>query len=228
MDYFAAQGKIAIFNPFLGELGWEIMTWAPYCRRIAEDYDRAIICSFKGMKSLYKDFAEFIGHDAEGRGLSYPKMYRVDGKYFKYGDPLVKHDVLIHARGIRRKCNYNYKDWNKIVEMLNGLSVAFIGTLEDQYLEGFDDARGIELQLLMDLMAGSKIVVGVSSGIMHLAASCGTNLVVWGDDRTYFGETLEKRYKETWNPFNVNVRFLCAKDWQPEPEKVVKEIKNVA
>ena len=44
----------------------------------------------------------------------------------------------------------------------------------------------------MDIIAGAKVVVGVSSGIMHLAMACGTPVVVWGDSRTYFGEILEK------------------------------------
>ena len=79
----------------------------------------------------------------------------------------------------------------------------------------------------MDRMARAKLVVGVSSGIMHLAAACGTNIVVWGDRRTYFNETLEQRYKITWNPFNVKVGWLTADDWQPEPKEIIKKIREM-
>jgi hypothetical protein len=61
-----------------------------------------------------------------------------------------------------------------------------------------------------------------------MAAACGANLVVWGDDRTYFGETLEKRYKMTWNPFEVRVGWITASDWQPDPVVIIKKIELIS
>ena len=156
------------------------------------------------MKALYKDFTDIEEHDGE-RSLKFIKRYRCNGKYFKYGTPKKEKDILIHARGIKRKNSINYREWDKVVKELN--SVGVIGTLNDQKLD-CDDYRGIELQDLMDLIAGAKVVVGCSSGVMHLAQACGTPVVVWADNRTHFGETLEKRYKETWNPFKTEVSFI--------------------
>lgn len=221
------------FPAWYGEFGWEVMTWAPFCRKEAQGHDHIVVTSFAGTEPLYADFAtEFRAHDQTGRSLTYPKRYRVDGEYVRYGRPdqaQVCFDVLIHGRGVTRKNSINYRAWPALVELLHRKpwSIGWIGGPQDHVepLCGFD-LRGRELQKLMDIVARSKIVIGVSSGLMHLAAACGTDLVVWGDKRTYFGETLEQRYKVTWNPHNVKVGWLMADDWQPRPETVIEQIER--
>lgn len=221
------------FQPWYGELGWEIMSWIPFCRKKALNYDRVIASSFGGMAPLYADFAtEFRPHDKTDRGLDYPKMYRVEGIFHQYGraeDAVSAQEVLIHARGVRRKSSINYHQWPELAKGITGLALttAFIGTKDDQHVLGYYDYRGIDLQKLMNRIARAKLVIGASSGIMHLAAACGIDLIIWGDSRTYFSQTLERRYKETWNPFDVRVGWLTADDWQPEPIKVIKKIKEM-
>jgi hypothetical protein len=227
-------GKKLILPEWTGELGWEVMSWVPLCRRMAQGYDQVMATSFEGMQALYADFAtEFRVNNSNGRSLDYPKQYRHDGIYYRYGDAKKADyapDILIHARGIRRKSSINYRQWPELVKMINalGMSCAFIGSKNDYHQPGYLDLRGIALQRLMDTISASRVVIGVSSGIMHLAAACGANLVVWGDDRTYFGETLEKRYKMTWNPFEVRVGWITASDWQPEPEIIIKKIELIS
>jgi len=221
------------FPAWYGEFGWEVMSWAPTCRKMALGHEQIIVSSFEGMAPLYADFAtEFRPHDKNDRGLDYPKAYRPDGIYHRYGRPdnaTIVQDILFHARGISRKNSINYRQWPELIKQFTALpeTVGFIGSKRDQYVPGCFDFRGIELQKLMDRIARAKLVVGVSSGIMHLAAACGTDLIVWGDSRTYFSETLERRYKETWNPFNVRVGWITAEDWQPEPEEIVKKIEQM-
>jgi ADP-heptose:LPS heptosyltransferase len=48
------------------------------------------------------------------------------------------------------------------------------------------------------------IVVGSSSGPMHLAAATGTPHVVWGGGRSQ----IRARYTKNWNPFKVPVDHL--------------------
>lgn len=228
-NLFVASENSIRFRPWHGELGWEVMTWIPFLRKRAADYSVIVASSYAEMRPLYQDFVTiYWPHEIPARGLDYPKMYRVDGKHLKYGkNGLVDFDVAIHARNIRRKANINYKKWLAVITGLRHLSVAWIGSKEDTYLPQHGiDCRGIAMDNLVDLLASSKIVVGVSSGVMHLAAACGANLVCWGDNRTYFGETLEKRYKETWNPHRVSVQWLTANDWQPEPIKILKRIEK--
>jgi len=221
------------FPAWYGEFGWELATWAPYCRKMAEGNDEVIVTSFEGMQPLYADFAtQFISHEQTKRSLDYPKRYRVDGRYYRYGDAIKAGnpvDVLIHARGIARKSSINYRRWNEFLGLAEELPLSFacIGTDQDMQPSDLPDLRGIELQSLMDQIAASKLVIGVSSGIMHLAAFCGTDIVVWGDKRTYFSETLENRYSQTWNPFKVRVGWIDADNWQPQPDQIIKKIKEL-
>lgn len=221
------------FVSWYGELGWEIMTWAPFCRKRALEHEQIIVSSFEGMAPLYADFVtEFRAHDKTGRGLDYPKMYRPDGSYHQYGRPenaMITQDILVHARGISRKNSINYRQWPELIKQFMAVpeTIGFIGSELDQCVPGCCDFRGIELQKLMDRIAAAKLVIGCSSGLMHLAAACGTDLVVWGDSRTYFSETLEQRYKVTWNPFNVKVGWITADDWQPEPKEIIKKIEQM-
>lgn len=226
-----ATTKQLVFPPWFGEFGWEVMTYAPWCRAQCLDADkRGLIRSFLGMTPLYDDFADFKAHtNGETRSDTFsPKRYRVDRIHRKYGNPNPKYEILIHARGIRRKAAYNYKQWADVVSSVYPKNaIAAVGSEHDQHIEGVADERGIPLQDLMDLMAGARLVVGVSSGVMHLAAACGTPVVVWGYSKTHFGETLEKRYKETWNPHSVRVEWVTADDFQPTPNSVLMAIEKL-
>jgi hypothetical protein len=85
----------------------------------------------------------------------------------------------------------------------------------------------IELEKLTNYISGSKVVIGQSSGVMHLATLCTTPIVVWGDRATYFSETLDKRYKVTWNPFGSRVEFIFDDFWRPEAFKVVDSVNTI-
>jgi len=231
-EFMKIENRIE-FPAWHGEFGWEVMSWAPLCRRRAAGYEQVIVSSFDGMAPLYADFAtEFRSHNGTSRGLKYPKAYRPDGEYYRYGRPEKCEfffDCLIHARGIPRKNSINYRRWDELMDLLRKLPITYavVGSKDDRKLEGLFDMRGIELQALMDQLCRAKLVVGVSSGLMHLAAACGTNLVVWGDRRTYFGETLEKRYKMTWNPHNVKIGWVADDHFQPEPERISDQVKEI-
>ena len=222
------------FPPWHGEFGWEIMSWAPQCRLQAAGCEKVIVSSFEGMAPLYEDFAtEFKCHGRRGRGLDYPKNYRPAGSYHKYGRPEEYEfffDCLIHARGIGRKSSINYRRWYDLLRLIKKdipVTCACVGSRSDLRIGTMPDMRGLGLQKLMNLISRAKLVVGVSSGLMHLAAACGTDLVVWGDRRTYFGETLEQRYKVTWNPFNVRVGWVEDDHFQPDPERIAEKVKEI-
>ena len=222
------------FPPWYGEFGWEVASWVPFCRKKAAGYDQVVVTSFDGMGPLYADFAtEFKTHGQPHRGLKYQKLYRPPpGGYYKYGrpdEPEFFFDCLIHARGIPRKNSINYRRWDELLGLMKKMpgTCAVIGSRQDDRVGDLFDMRGLELQKLMDLISRAKMVIGVSSGLMHLSAFCGTDLVVWGDRRTYFSETLEQRYKVTWNPFNVKVGWVDAEYFQPEPEAIAERIREI-
>ena len=241
------MGKIAFAGPWIGEFGWEAMTWQSYLRKLSHDYDKMIISTFPGMEPLYQGFhceVEFLPHQHPGRALDWRdttmvelgfempegveviapiKQFKTDGEYAKYGTPFVRDiEVLFHARGIQKANfkNWPHEKWDALAA--NFPKAASVGTAEDYHVPGTEDKRGIPLQDLMDLMASTQVIVGQSSGVMHLATLCGLRQVVWGDNKTHFSETLERRYKEIWNPLGTPVDWIETDAWNPEPNEVMR------
>lgn len=255
----STEKRIAFAGPWIGEFGWEIMTWVPYLRKLSHDYDKMYISTFRGVEALYTGFhceLEFLsstfqhgrvdnwldyqGDDSFTNPLAYCagtdhikpiKEYSVEGEYVRYGSPVIKDaPILFNARGIERGAFKNWagEKWMELSEEFP--SGKFIGSVDDLVIIREDplvDYRGFKLQALMDLIASASIVIGQSSGVMHLALMCGTPICVWGDDTLMnFGESLETRYKETWNPFGTPVTWVsCEKPWDPEPEQILNALK---
>ncbi len=243
--------RVAFAGPFYGELGWEIMVWQAYLRRKSHEVDFMYISTFAGMEPLYTGFhcpVEFMPHNHPGRALEWRdvslcehvvpadvteridpiKKYRLDageGEHIRYGSPWNRDvEVLFHARGISKASfkNYPLDRWTEIAKHFP--KSASVGTERDLHIPDTEDKRGLPLPELMDLMAGARIVVGGSSGVMHLATLCGTRQVVWGDNKTHFSESLEARYRTTWNPFGTPVTWVESDDWKPPAQKVIDGI----
>lgn len=258
-DLAEIGGDVAFFGPWIGEFGWELMTWQAWCRQQAKKFKKAYACSFPDMEYLYQDFATFIPHRHPKRHLDWTGVDRMDLPYevpddvtqqfipfkeyivenqdfIKFGRPLddekngAQSDILIHARGINKGGkNYPVENWEKLVEFLNNKVEAFgvvasIGSADDIHVNGTTDCRGMGLQALCHYISQAKLVIGQSSGVMHLASLCGAPHLVWGDSRTYFGQTLEQRYFKTWNPLNTPVYWIYDDNWNPDPEIVFKMV----
>ena len=231
-----AKGRTFRPPPWTGEFGWEVMSWAPWCRAQSRAYARTEIVTFGASASLYADFADRVtDHGGAGRSLQYPKdfgMYysnRPGFEHVRYGRPVTGLDLVCHVRGIGRKAVINWRRWGELAELLvrAGLRFGVVGTPVDGMLPGAVDLRGVPLAGQMNAIAGSRLAVGVTSGTMHLAAACGTDLVVWGDTKTRYRETLEQRYKETWNPHHVGVGWIDADDYDPSVDTVFDAIENL-
>lgn len=232
--HFDVAGDRITFEPWYGEFGWEVAVWAPYCRRHAAGYDEIVVTSFAGCQALYADFAtRYVAHDVASRSLDYPKsfgMYYHAGRYRRYGVADRRFDVLIHARGINRKQSINPSTVDLAV-MLAQLDVpigrvASIGTTADGLVPATVDYRGVSLTELTDAMAGAKVTIGASSGPLHLAAHCGSPLVVWGDTKTRYRQSLKTRYQKTWNPFGVPVEWISADDWRPPAATIAERARR--
>lgn len=241
---------VAFAGPWIGEFGWEIMTWVPYLRKLSREYDKMYISTFESVEALYMGFhcdVEFLPHrnqtrtdtwedgqmqaittctDNQGATIQITdhirpvKEYRIEGEYVRYGSPVVKNvAVLFHARGIEKGA---YKNWPQ--EKWEVLAKAFpgarsIGSGSDLIVKGTMQSPAGDLATLMNIIASASVVIGGSSGVMHLALMCGTPVVTWGDCNN-FGDTLENRYKVTWNPFNTPVTWID-NTWDPEPEQIL-------
>lgn len=152
--------------------------------------------------------------------------------FTRLGDPgraAERVDVLVHARGREAVPGRNWSaaKWAELLGVLagKGLRVGAVGLASDTLdLPGVADFRGRPLGPLMDLVASSRLVLGPSSGPMHLASLCGAPHLVWTDRRTYgMGLTSREKYERAWNPLGTRVRVIDTEGFDPAVTTVVAE-----
>jgi hypothetical protein len=82
-----------VVGPWVGEFGWELMSWQGRARKLAERYTEVVVCSRVGHELLYADFADdFISHSIDGvkdcssiRGFDVEAYRRLDARLNKLG-----------------------------------------------------------------------------------------------------------------------------------------------
>ena len=146
--------------------------------------------------------------------------------YVKYKSDTIdkKYDILLHARNkiVGSVRNWDFAKWEKLANMLSkDYTLATIGSREAFGFNGIDDYRNLPIQDTVSLMNRTKLVVGQSSGAMHLASLSGTPHFVWSDSSNNL------RYKEHWNPFKTKVIFYDKENWNPKVNTIYDEIKRV-
>jgi len=104
--------------------------------------------------------------------------------------------------------------------LLRGFSVACIGGLDNYYIPGTIDLRGTPLGDQCSAIGASKVVVGPSSGPLHLASLCKTPHVVWYNRPNQI--TSYARYENYWNPFDTPHTYL--KQPAPTPEQIAEAV----
>jgi len=153
-------------------------------------------------------------------------------EFIRFGNPFHSskiYDLLVHARNKMSRdkyygCyNWPLKKWNHMCSALSkrGFTVGAIGTPRDALLPAqVDDLRGLPLTVVMDMMATAKLVVGPSSGPMHLASLCGAPHVVWTGNKysTAIGGNNRERYEHKWNPFKTP---CCVYAQDPDPDEAI-------
>lgn len=147
-------------------------------------------------------------------------------KFVKYGthSPDTAYDVVYHARSTKKKGsaerNWPTEKWNEFADNFDKSRIAAIGSPDGAYhVEGTVDLRGIPLAKLVNVLASSGLLVGTSSGPMHLGALCGCPLLVWsGVPKSV------PRYTTEWNPLNTPVVMMMDGGWNPEVEEVLTQI----
>ena len=134
-------------------------------------------------------------------------------------------DLVVHARGrtdwetgIR---NWPKPKWQELIARAKreGLTVVTIGhPLQAKGFEEAADYRGKSLRIVTDLLANASMIAGPSSGPLHLASLCGCPQVVWSPIHN------KVRYEKHWNPFETDVSFILAEDWQATVDDVLKAV----
>ena len=154
-------------------------------------------------------------------------------EFIKFGTPCERKLVLIHARSTEN-LNTGFRNWPghwwvDLVEKCFPVDCASIGTEEGaHHIPGTIDMRGVGLLTLCNAMAASPLVIGPTSGPMHLAALCGAPHFVWTGHRRSID-----RYTHQWNPFNTKHEIYFNKfewdageNWQPSVEEIIEGIRE--
>ena len=150
----------------------------------------------------------------------------VQQKFIRFGQKAEKeYDIIIHARNTSKlnsgNRNWGYKNWDKLVQNLHEFKIACVGMPDSSiYVSGTDDMRGVGMQRLMNLMVNSSLVVGGSSGPLHLASLCDTPHLVWSH------RINRNRYLRDWRPFDTECIFVDQWGWKPPPQEIEKLILN--
>jgi len=252
-------------GPWVGEFGWEICSWNPAIRHIAEDYDHITVEIQPGMEYLY-EFADTIitnphlpNFDMYSGKVSKPEFKPPNGtesiiprlfwrsharaefraishvngnyqpppkKWREYGTekPRKVADIMCAWRGKKEYKNRSfpekqYPDKHCIaltkLFLKAGYSVACYGGKDNLYVDGTLDFRGVSLVELCGALSRADLVVGPSSGTIHMASLCGAPHITW------FGKYSNSmdRYLSYWNPFETPVTFIGG-NYPPTPEKV--------
>lgn len=147
-------------------------------------------------------------------------------EFVKYGEDKYRADILIHARDTNKwgsdYRNWSREKWDELTEKLESYRLIAIGKSDQAYIpNGCMDYTDINLRSLTNVMASAKVIIGPSSGPMHLAALCDLPRVTWGMPE------LKVTYEKHWNPFGVYVNYIEDINWNPSVDKVLVSVKNV-
>ena len=156
---------------------------------------------------------------------------KIQPKFIKFGTKSddLSYDIVFHARSTNKhksgKRNWPLENWRKLAERMSGKKILSIGTVESAYhIDGTDDMRGANLGILTNILSSSKVVLGPSSGPMHLSSLCGTPHVVWTDNKTGWAMKNRIRYETAWNPLKTKVCVLDEDNWQPSVDLVMSSL----
>jgi len=168
-----------------------------------------------------------------------PDSYRTQKHEFvNYGhlSNELHYDLLIHARSTSKHQtdvrNWPKENWENLINQLKDhygqeLSIGCIGSPNASlHMRRTTDLRGLALEELTNILASSSLLIGPSSGPMHLGSLCGIPHIVWAQQHGWAIDN-KARYEKVWNPLNTPVVFVGDHDWQPPVKRVFNEIETL-
>lgn len=185
----------------------------------------------------YKDnfHKQFVGEDDEwlspchlyyywGSPIEVAQFGILDPTFVKFGTNCYGYDIAIHARNRKHRSdeNWSVEKWNKLANHLSkDHSIVSIGSkAEAMHINGTIDKRDVPIKELCDIFRSCNLVVGPSSGPLHLASLSLCPQLVWSKY-----DMNKDRYHTAWNPFNSEVEYLC--DGDPSTKDVLNSLYNL-
>jgi ADP-heptose:LPS heptosyltransferase len=220
---YASQGREAIYADFATEIISHNFRGTAEC-----DYAREPAVMAEALGAARKLLPPGADHLLP---LGYQPLRRQE--FFAYGRrmPEAEVDILFHARGRNFGVDRNWDraKWNALAELLHasGYKLGCIGVRGATVdVDGpIADFRDAPLGQTLDRIASARLVVGPSSGPMHLASLCRTPHLVWTDSGRYArGHTNRYKYESWWNPFGTKALVLDEHGFDPPVEAVTAAV----
>lgn len=140
-------------------------------------------------------------------------------------------DILFHPRGrsFGAYRNWDRDKWQDLIARLSdrGYRLGCLGvrSATAEVAGPFADHRDKPLDRTLDIIASARLVLGPSSGPMHLASLCRTPHLVWTDrGRHARGHTNRYKYETWWNPLGTEALVLDEHGFDPPVEAVLAEV----
>lgn len=258
------RSKTLFAGPWLGEFGWELLSWQGFVRAQSRHYERTVVYCPAGREALYADFAsQIIPHVFKGTSetdrmkepavmaealasarallpadadllappLGFQPVHRQEFVAYGKRKPELETDILFHPRGrtFGAYRNWDTDKWQDLISRLSaaGYRLGCLGVRSATApVEGsFADYRDKPLAETLDVIASARLVLGPSSGPMHLASLCRTPHLVWTDrGRHARGHTNRYKYESWWNPLKTRALVLDEHGFDPPVDAVLAEV----
>ena len=143
-----------------------------------------------------------------------------------------KFDLIIHARSCSKyrsaSRNWPVQKFESLLQHFPKLKVASVGT-EAWHIPGTEDLRNMPLVKLCGVLKASRLVIGPSSGMMHLAHLCKAPILVWSSNKKQrcIHATNRQRYERLWRAFDTPVHFYDRESWSPKVSSIAKTMEKV-
>lgn len=145
--------------------------------------------------------------------------------------PELETDILFHPRGrsFGAYRNWDQEKWQDLIGRLAsaGYRLGCLGVrgATVDVAGPFAEHRDKPLAQTLDIIASARLVLGPSSGPMHLASLCRTPHLVWTDrGRHARGHTNRYKYERWWNPFQTPALVLDEHGFDPPVDAVMAEV----
>jgi len=191
-----------------------------FCRGMPENFAQTLITNIKYDVRIP---AKNIGFLMYANGVPQKSTLFGSQNFIKFESNTLdkSFDILVHPRNrdLGADRNWNKEKWQELINQLSEkYSIGTIGTDEAFELENTTDCRNVSVHDTVSLMNRTKLVVGQSSGPLHLASLATTPHLVWSSAHN------KDRYEKYWNPFNTPVYFYSNYEWNPPVEFIYDKI----
>jgi ADP-heptose:LPS heptosyltransferase len=128
--------------------------------------------------SIYRQLAQSIGVPWVGA----PEVFLSDREIESVRHGFPESYVAICPSG-KMGLTANRKEWGvdrfqRLCELLEGISIVQIGAPSDPLLKGVIDARGLEIRKTAAVLKCARIFIGLEGGLMHLSKSVGVHAAI--------------------------------------------------